>query len=109
MSRSARLAALSRAAIVLAGAAPSVQARDKTRASVKAVPVDEKSAGIDEALRISGIRTHLMFIRSHMKQMLDEDARLDYDARRWLAQRGAKPGQLNTSRGHPTGRAPPQW
>jgi len=86
MSRLARLATLSLAAFVLAGAAVPAQAQDKSRARAKAAPVDEKSAGIDEAIRISGMRTHLMFVRSHMKQILDEDLRLDYDARRWLAQ-----------------------
>jgi hypothetical protein len=89
MSRLARVASLSLAACLLAGAALPVQAQDKSRARPRPAPrapIDDKSAGIDEAIRISGIRTHLMFVRSHMKQVLDEDLRLDFDSRRWLAQ-----------------------
>ena len=90
MSRLARVASLSLAACLLAGAVLPARAQDKSRARPRpapsAVPKDEKSAGIDEAIRISGIRTHLMFVRSHMKQILDEDLRLDFDSRRWLSQ-----------------------
>lgn len=84
MSRLARVATLSLGAFLLAGAAVPARALDERRARAKAAPVDEKSAGIDEAMRISGVRTHLTFVRSHMKQILDEDQRLDDDARRWL-------------------------
>ena len=89
MSRLARVASLSLVACLLAGAALPAQAQDKSRARPRpapSAPKDEKSAGIDEAIRISGIRTHLTFVRSHMKQILDEDVRLDFDSRRWLAQ-----------------------
>jgi hypothetical protein len=63
------------------------QAQDKGRTRQKAPPVlpDDRSARVDEALRISGIRSHLALVRARMKQILDDDARIDYDARRWLA------------------------
>ena len=85
MSRPARLATLALAAFLLAGVTVPAQAQDQSRARAKAAPVDEKSAGVDEAIRISGMRSRLMFVRSHMKQILDEDLRLDSDGRRWLA------------------------
>lgn len=101
MSRLARVASLSLVACLLAGAALPAQAQDSSRARPRpapsaspaappaappTAPKDEKSAGIDEAIRISGIRIHVAFVRSHMKQILDEDLRLDFDSRRWLAQ-----------------------
>jgi hypothetical protein len=92
MSRLARVASLSLVACLLAGASLPAQAQDTSRArprpapSAPPAPKDEKGASLDEANRISGIRTHLTYVRSHMKQILDEDLRLDFDARRWLAQ-----------------------
>jgi len=64
------------------------QAQEKGRGRDKgslSLP-DDKGARVDEAMRISGIRSHLAFVRIRMKQILEEDARVDYDARRWLAQ-----------------------
>ena len=63
------------------------QAQDKGRTRQKAPPLlpDDRSARVDEALRISGIRSHLALVRARMKQILDDDPRVDYDARRWLA------------------------
>jgi len=71
-----------------AGAAASAQAQDKGRGRDKASPAppDDKGARVDEAMRVSGIRSHLALVRIRMKQILDEDARIDSDARRWLAQ-----------------------
>jgi len=90
MSRLARLAALSLAAFVLAGAGLPAQAQDKSRARPKPAPptpMDEKSAGIDEALRLSGLRNHLTGVRVRMKQILeDNNLSLDPDGRQWLWQ-----------------------
>ena len=71
-----------------AGATASAQTPDKGRGRNKAspAPLDERGARVDEAMRLSGIRSHLALVRIRMKQILDEDARVDYDARRWLAQ-----------------------
>ena len=76
MSRLSHWATLSLAAFLLAGMTVPAQAQDKSRARPKPAPpapMDEKSAGIDEAIRISGVRIHLAFVRSHMKQILDEE------------------------------------
>ena len=66
----------------------SAQAQDKGRAREKALPAppDDRGARVDEAMRASGIRSHLALVRIRMKQILDGDTRVDYDARRWLAQ-----------------------
>jgi len=88
MSRLARLATLSLAAFLLAGAALPAQAQDKGRARPKPAPpapIDEKSAGIDETLRLSGLRNHLTGVRVRMKQILeDNNPTLDPDVRQWL-------------------------
>lgn len=87
MSRLARLATLSLAAFLLAGAALPAQAQDKSRARPKPAAGDEKSAGIDEALRLSGLRNHLTGVRVRMKQILeDSNPTLDPDVRQWLWQ-----------------------
>jgi hypothetical protein len=87
MSRLARLATLSLAAFLLAGSALSAQAQDKSRARAKPARVDEKSAGVDEALRLSGLRNHLTGVRVRMKQILeDNNPTLDPDVRQWLWQ-----------------------
>src|SRR5713101_7714769 len=66
----------------------SAQAQDKGRRPDKTspAPLDDKGARVDEAMRVSGIRSHLALVRIRMRQILDEDPRVDYDARRWLAQ-----------------------
>jgi hypothetical protein len=71
-----------------AGTTDRTQAQEKGRGRDKASPArpDDKGARVDEAMRISGVRSHLALVRIRMKQILDEDARVDYDARRWLAQ-----------------------
>lgn len=71
-----------------AGTTASAQAQDKGRGRDKASPAppDDKGARVDEAMRVSGIRSHLALVRIRMKQILDEDAGVEYDARRWLAQ-----------------------
>lgn len=80
-----RLATLSLAAFLLAGAALPVQAQDKSRARPTPAPVDEKSTGIDEALRLSGLRNHLTGVRVRMKQIIeDNNPTLDPDVRQWL-------------------------
>lgn len=92
MSRRARLATLSLAAFLLTGAALPAQAQDKSRARPKpATPKpaagDEKSAGIDETLRLSGPRNHLTGVRVRMKQILENNnPTLDPDVRQWLWQ-----------------------
>jgi hypothetical protein len=90
MSRLARLAALSLAAFVLAGTALPAHAQDKNRDRPKPAPpapMDEKSAGIDEALRLSGLRNHLTGVRVRMRQILDDNnLTLDPDGRQWLWQ-----------------------
>jgi hypothetical protein len=85
MSRLARVAALSLAAFLLAGATLPARAQDKNRARASAAPVDEKVAGVDEALRLSGLRNHLTRVRARLKQTLEEhNPGLDADARQWL-------------------------
>jgi len=87
MSRLVRLATLSLAAFLLAGAALAAQAQDKSRVRPKPALVDEKSAGLDQALRLSGLRNHLTGIRVRMKQILeDKNPTLDPDVRQWLWQ-----------------------
>ncbi len=88
MSRPARLATLALAAFLLAVAALPAQSQDKSRARAKAAPptpIDERSAGIDEALRLSGLRNRLTWVRVRMKQILeDNNPTLDPDVRQWL-------------------------
>ena len=87
VSRLARLAALSLAAVLLAWAALPAQSQDKSRARPEPPPVDEKSAGIDGALRLSGLRNRLTGHRVRMKQILeDNNPALDPDVRQWLWQ-----------------------
>jgi hypothetical protein len=85
MSRFARVAVLSLAGLLLAGATLPAGAQDKSRARAKAAPVDERAAGIDEALRVSGLRNHLTRVRLRLKQTIDDNnPNLDADVRRWL-------------------------
>jgi hypothetical protein len=85
MSRLAGVAVLSLAAFVLAGATLPARAQDKSRVRVKPAPVDDKVAGIDEALRRSGLRNHLTRVRVRMKQTIeDNNPDLDADVRQWL-------------------------
>jgi hypothetical protein len=87
MRRLARLAALSLAAFLLAWAALPAQSQDKSRARPRPAPVDEQSAGIDGALRLSGLRNHLTGLRVRMKQILEDiNPTLDPDVRQWLWQ-----------------------
>lgn len=90
MSRLARLATLSLAAFLFVGAALPAEAQDKSRARPKPVPpapIDERSAGIDETLRVSGLRNHLTGVRVRMMQILeDNNPNLDPDVRQWLWQ-----------------------
>ena len=81
------MATLSLAAFLLSGAALPAQTQDKSRARPKPAPVDEKSAGIGEALRLSGLRNHLTGVRVRMEQILeDNNPTLDPDVRQWLWQ-----------------------
>jgi hypothetical protein len=85
MNRLARVAVLPLAAFLLAGATLPVRAQDKGRARTKPAPVDEKGAGIDEALRASGLRNHLTRVRVRLKQTIeDNNPNLDADVRQWL-------------------------
>lgn len=87
MSRLARLATLSLAAFLLAGAALPAQAQDKSRARPKPAPPaprDEKSASVDEVLRLSGMSVQLGAVRDRLKKVIDDDPRVDYDVRRWV-------------------------
>jgi len=84
MSRFARVAVLSLAGLLLAGATLPAGAQNKSRARAKAAP-DERAAGIDEALRVSGLRNHLTRVRLRLKQTIDDNnPNLDADVRRWL-------------------------
>jgi hypothetical protein len=74
------------AALLLAGHTEAVQAQRKGRAPEKPAPADNKSLLIDTALQSSSVRTQLALVRSRMKQLLEQDTRLDYDARRWIVQ-----------------------
>jgi hypothetical protein len=82
------IAALLAWGIADAGTTAGAQAPNKGRGRDKALPapLDERGARVDEAMRVSGIRSHLALVRIRMKQILDGDPRVDYDARRWLAQ-----------------------
>jgi hypothetical protein len=85
MNRFARVAVLSLAGLLLAGATLPAGAQNKSRARAKAAPVDERAAGIDEALRVSGLRNHLTRVRLRLKQTIDDNnPNLDADVRRWL-------------------------
>ena len=85
MNRLARVAVLPLAAFLLAGATVPARAQDKGRARTKPAPVDEKGAGIDEALRASGLRNHLTRVRVRLKQTIeDNNPNLDAEVRQWL-------------------------
>ena len=79
----ARAAALMIAALLLTGATLPARAQDKGRPHPKAAPVDEKSAAIDELLRLSGVRNHLAALRERLTRALENDYRADFDVRRW--------------------------
>jgi len=84
MSRPARMAALLLTAFLLGAATMPAQAQDKSRVRARAAPVDQKSAAIDEALRLSGIRTELAALRERLTRVLESDYRADFDVRRWV-------------------------
>src|SRR6266545_4870966 len=84
MSRLARVATLSLAAFLLAWAALPAQAQDKSRARAKPTPVDEKSARVDEALRLSNLKDHLGAIRTRLQAFLDASS-TGYDTKQWVA------------------------
>lgn len=85
MRRLAQVAAVSLVAALLAANAEPALAQDKGRARTKAAPVDERTAGIDEVMRLSGLRNHFAAVRQRLRQTLeDASADLTYDARRWL-------------------------
>ncbi len=86
MTRRARRTLACIAALLLAGHVEAVQAQQKGRAREKPAPADNKSLLIDAALQSSSVRTQLALVRSRMKQLLEDDSRLDYDARRWIVQ-----------------------
>ena len=84
MNFSARVAALVISALLLTGAALPARAQDKGRPHPKAAaPVDEKSAAIDESLRLSGVRNHVAALRERLTRALENDYRADFDIRRW--------------------------
>jgi hypothetical protein len=83
MSFTARAAALMITALLLADATLPARAQDKSRPHTKAAPVDEKSAAIDESLRLSGVRNHLAALRERLTRALEGDYRADFDVRRW--------------------------
>ncbi len=84
MSFPARAAALMITALLLIGATLPARAQDKGRPHLKAAaPVDEKSAAIDESLRLSGVRNHLAALRERLTRALENDYRADFDVRRW--------------------------
>lgn len=80
----ARFVALSLTAILVVGTTLPAQAQSKGPARPKAAPVDEKSAAIDESLRLSGMRTHLAALRERLTRVLENDYRADFDVRRWV-------------------------
>jgi hypothetical protein len=85
MSRLVRLAAFSLATVLLlSGAIVPAHAQDKGRARPKTAPVDEKSARVDEALRLSGMPVQLGAVRGRLKKVIDDDPLVDYDVRRWV-------------------------
>jgi hypothetical protein len=70
--------------LLLTGAALPARAQDKGRPHPKtAAPVDEKSAAIDESLRLSGVRNHVAALRERLTRALENDYRADFDVRRW--------------------------
>jgi hypothetical protein len=84
MSFTARAAALMITALVLTGATMPARAQDKGRPHPKtAAPADQKSAAIDESLRLSGVRNHLAALRERLTRALEGDYRADFDVRRW--------------------------
>ena len=72
------------AALLLAGLTAGAHAQDKGRGRPKPAPVDEKSARVDEALRLSGMSVQLGAVRGRLKKVIDDDPRVDYDVRRWV-------------------------
>jgi hypothetical protein len=85
MSFTAGAAALMITALLLTGATLPARAQDKGRPHLKAAaPVDEKSAAVDESLRLSGLRNHLAALRERLTRALENDYRSDFDVRRWL-------------------------
>jgi hypothetical protein len=83
MSRLARVASLSLVACLLAGAALPAQAQDKRPARPRPAPVDERSARVDEALRLSNLRDHLAAIRTRLQAFLDASS-TGYDTKQWV-------------------------
>lgn len=85
MRRSAHVAVVFLAAALLYASAEPALAQDKARARPKAAPVDERAAGIDEAMRLSGLRNHFGAVRQRLRQTLEDAGQeLAYDARQWL-------------------------
>lgn len=72
------------AALLLAGLTTVAHAQDKGRARPKPAPVDEKSARVDEALRLSGMSVQLGAVRGRLKRVIDDDPLVDYDVRQWV-------------------------
>lgn len=85
MRRLAQVAVLSLAAALLSVNAEPALAQDKGRVHPRSAPVDERTAGIDEAMRLSGLRNHFAAVRQRLRQTLgDASADLTYDSRQWL-------------------------
>ena len=83
MKRLARFATFPLAALLLAGAVLPAQAQDKGRARPKPAPVDEKSARVDEALRLSNLKDHLAAIRTRLQAFLEASS-TGYDTKQWV-------------------------
>ena len=86
-----RAAVCSLATMLLAGWTLSAAAQQGSRARGRSAPVDEKSAAVDEALRLSGLRNQPAEARIWMRQLLDGTPNLDPEARNWLWQTLASP------------------
>lgn len=84
MSFLARFSALSLTAFLVVVTTLPAAAQNKGPARPKAAPVDEKSAAIDESLRLSGMRNHLAALRERLTRVLENDYRADFDVRRWI-------------------------
>lgn len=83
MSRLASVASLLLAACLLAGSTPPAQAQDTSRVRPKPAPVDERSARVDEALRLSNLRGHLAAIRTRLQAFLEASS-TGYDTKQWV-------------------------
>ena len=83
MSRLARVASLSLAVCLLAGAALPARAQDKSRSRPTPAPVDDRSVRVDEALRLSNLRDHLSAIRTRLQAFLDASS-TGYDTKQWV-------------------------